>query len=101
MRREGRLPNRATARAAFPMNRSAGSKAARANGYGSLKGFRAAASSNAYRFAAGAYERKHNLAAGSAMRPTSVFARLYGKAFYKDGKLRATKDIPHSYLKRV
>ena len=35
------------------------------------------------------------------MKATSKFARLYGRTFYKDGKLRKTNDIPKSYLKRL
>jgi hypothetical protein len=83
------------------MRLSRSAQAARANGYGSLKAFREVSSLNSYKIAAGAYERKHGLARGSALKATSVFARFYGKAFFKDGNLRSVKDIPPSYLKRV
>jgi hypothetical protein len=80
---------------------SRGAQAARSNGYGTLKNFRAVAAAKTYAIAARQYDLKHGLARGSSLKSTSKFAKDFGKAFYKDGNLRKPKDVPPSYLAKL
>lgn len=72
------------------MTLSASARAARENGYGSLSKFREVAATHGFQILAGHWARHHGMRnARAPLAATSVFARYFGKAFYKDGKRRS------------